>query len=347
MKVAIRTNGDRKTGTGHLMRCLSIAHALERQGANILFYVSNREAADFLLGRGWNDTVVIEADHMEAELPTLLPILQAAEHDFLLADSYHVTAPYLHALGEILPVCYLDDLGEQVYPVSGLINYNFYAHQFSYETKYLRDTTLLLGPAYAPVREEFSKVNYQLRDSGHQILLTMGGSDELNIAYQVADYFCTRKRFLQDPAPTLHIVCGGLNPHFHKLKHLSEIHPNIVLHHNVENMATLMAQCDLAISAAGSTIYELCTVGLPTVICYYAGNQQQIAAACSKATGCMMAGDFRQDPDEKLEYIYTSSINLLNLPIMRQKISENMKELVDGRGADRLSKSLCKRYGSK
>jgi UDP-2,4-diacetamido-2,4,6-trideoxy-beta-L-altropyranose hydrolase len=347
VSVAIRADGDRKIGTGHLMRCLTIAHALKKQGANIIFYVSSQEAADFLQSRGWSSTVVIGIEDMEAELSILLPMLEAAGHDFLLVDSYHVTASYLETLGKVLPVCYLDDLGEQVYPVSAVINYNFYAHRLSYETKYPRDTTLLLGAAYAPVRNEFSKVKYQLRESGQQILITMGGSDELNIAYLVADYFCTRERFSQDPAPILHIVCGGLNPHLNQLKCLSELHPNLVIHHNVENMATLMAQCDMAISAAGSTIYELCTVGLPTVICYYADNQRLIATSCSRATGCYMAGDFRQNPDKKLEDIYTSSIDMLELPIMRQKISDNMRKLVDGRGADRLSKSLCKLYGSK
>ncbi len=188
----IRCDANSIIASGHMMRCLTIAKELVRQGESVTFfladneskalfdtYVCNKQAGDLtsdinadaaltaegnrqksaeitsvVLGSNWQD--------MEGELSILSKEIQERKIKRLLVDSYRVTRDYLKAIKNLCPVAYIDDLNEDTYPVDMLINYSGYYKTLGYEESYKESvgyrgipTALLLGLSYAPLREQF------------------------------------------------------------------------------------------------------------------------------------------------------------------------------------------------
>ena len=136
-----------------------------------------------------------------------------------------------------------------------------------------------------------------------------------------------------------HFVIGAMNQDVIELQRITEELPFITLHRQVTDMCSLMLQCDLAISAAGTTLYELCACGLPTVTYILADNQIQGAQAFQRAGLMPCVGDIRQDT-----YFVEHLIETLNMLAgdlaLRQCISEQIQRTVDGKGSKRLANVL-------
>ena len=181
----------------------------------------------------------------------------------LLVDSYYATDKYLEELSKVTKVIYLDDLGELTYPVDRIINYNIYASKIDYcKLTGCNKYNLLLGPQYAPLREEFQIVKPVYREQVKKVLISTGGADKYNIAGKLIE------RVLENSALSgieFCVVSGKLNIHYNELLMLAEQSTDIYIYSNVAKMSDLMCQCDIAISGCGSTIYELCRCGLPII----------------------------------------------------------------------------------
>ena len=105
-------------------------------------------------------------------------------------------------------------------------------------------------------------------------------------------------------------------------------------------MSVIMQECDIAISAAGSTLYELCAIGVPTIGFYFADNQRQNMEAFGKLTPIMNAGDFSIGEEEVFAFMEKGLKLLMESKELRVKISMAMRTLVDGNGAERLAEAL-------
>ena len=105
-------------------------------------------------------------------------------------------------------------------------------------------------------------------------------------------------------------------------------------------MSTLMRTCDIAISAAGSTLYELCAIGVPAIGFYFADNQRQNMETFGKMTPIMNAGDFSIQEEAVFEFIEKGLRLLIESKQLREKISIAMRTLVDGKGAERLADAM-------
>jgi UDP-2,4-diacetamido-2,4,6-trideoxy-beta-L-altropyranose hydrolase len=255
----------------------------------------------------------------------------------IIVDSYYVTGRYLVELRRLGMLVLMEDLGRQVYPADALINYNIYAKQLSYDKLYPQDTDLLLGCSYVPLREEFISVCRSNREEVTNVLITAGGADEYNIAGALI------RRLGAEPsmaALVLQVVAGPLNQNIAELEQLSEANPQVVLHRNVTDMAGLMQRCDAAISAGGSTLYELCACGVPTISLSYADNQLQGVKEFHSRKIINYAGDMRNEPVATLEHIVWQLSELCRDSELRTSQSMKMQELVDGFGAHRIAEKL-------
>jgi spore coat polysaccharide biosynthesis predicted glycosyltransferase SpsG len=152
-----RVDANATVGSGHLMRCLSVADALRRLGCDSCFVLSDAGAADIVAARGYGFHVLgSRYDELESETDRLHSVLSAEAATSLLVDSYFATETYMASLKRSVRLLYLDDLAAIHCPVDVLINYNSYAEGLGYERIYAgTGTELLLGCAYAPLREEF------------------------------------------------------------------------------------------------------------------------------------------------------------------------------------------------
>ena len=335
--IFIRADGNLQIGTGHIMRCLSLADALREQGKEVAFAIAEPYFQPLIQGRGYPCTVLATVyDRMEEELPVFLQLLEENQPELVILDSYFVTPKYMEAIKNMVPLLYIDDLNAFNYPADIVVNYNIYGPELPYP----EGKRYLLGPQYAPLRKEFQGLERRVvKERVEDILISTGGTDQYHVALRCAEY-------LREHPPcgnmTFHIVLGAMNQDVVELQEILKKLPFIKLHCQVTDMCSLMLQCDVAISAAGTTLYELCACGLPTVTYILADNQIQGAQAFQRAGLMLCAGDIRED-NCFVEQIFVGLKGLYNEEL-RRETARRMQELVDGVGARCLADAVAGLY---
>ena len=322
------------------MRCLSLADALREQGGEITFVTAEPYFQRLIQTRGYPCTVLGTAyDRMEEELPVFLPILERERPELVILDSYFVTPQYMEAIRNISRLLYIDDLNAFDYPADAVVNYNIYGPELPYP----QNKTYFLGPQYAPLRKEFQGLSQRnTKDRVENVLVSTGGTDQYHVALHCAEYL---REHLPRENMIFHFVLGAMNRDIVQLEQIAEDFSFIKLHRQVTDMCSLMLQCDVAISAAGTTLYELCACGLPTVTYILADNQIQGAQMFQKAGLMPCAGDIREDACF-LERLFELLNSLADDFAQRQRIAEQMQGAVDGRGAARLAEAILKQSGN-
>lgn len=349
-----RTDGNSEIATGHLMRCLSIARACRATDkfSEITFLVSDEDSAALLEGRFQAGTgrefpiICLHSDyrHPEQELSSLLPFLserscsQQAQKPVVFIDSYFVTPEYFKALTPYCRVAYLDDLRSFSCPVDLVINYDT-----SEDCEFYQEACQkLLGAEYTPLRAQFQNPSYHVRSEVTDILLSAGGTDPYGVCIALAE------RLKDTPLShcRLHILTSSANPRYQELITLSDKDKCILLHENVSDMAGLMSTCDLAVSAGGTTLSELCAVGVPTVSFLMADNQFTAVRVYAKTGLIPYAGDIRPNTENLLPDVGVLDNILLFLTSMsqdwerRKKSSQSMRAFSDGCGAGKIAEKL-------
>lgn len=331
----IRVDMNREIATGHLMRCLSIADAARAMGEETTFLLADSEAEAYLSGRGYR-FLVLHTDwrNMEGELDALFPVLAREGVKRLLIDSYQVTEAYLRRLREKVETVYLDDINRFLYPVDALICYAVYWKKFRYEERYPNTTRLYLGPRYAPLRQEFSGLGEKaIRERIVRVLVLSGGADSYGVAERIAQALDEIGGLEMD------IVCGRYSGCYERLAARYRGQDRVRLYRATDNMAELMKSADLAISAGGTTLYELCACGVPTISYILADNQIENVAQFQRDGVMECAGDIRKEP---------IGANLVRLTqeygsqAFRVKRSALMQSVTDGKGASGIVKILLK-----
>lgn len=377
--VVIRADANSKIGMGHVMRCLSVADALLKRGEEVLFVTADDTPVPLLTKKGVPYRV-LHTDYadMEAELPKLwnalseLPqgpgVPEAAlpqRNTFILVDSYYVTEKYLAALKKRITTIYMDDIYAFSYPVDMLINYNIYGEEMGYEKDVaFADTKLLLGTEYVPLREEFAagagyaqsrkelsaetenvtpaedwlhQTAEQGRTADGGILITTGGSDSFNLAGQL---LMEAMKYDALKEKEYHVVSGSLNLNIGELQALAQKHENIHIHCNVTNMAELMEESEIALSAGGSTLYELCAMGVPVIAFSFAENQERLVQTFVKRGIAQYGGNYRTDGNKMIQNTIAGLETLLEDENLRTEYRKKARTLVDGKGADRIAEAI-------
>ncbi len=313
-------------------------------------------------------------DDLEKELPEVISLLtapfrcSASKHDtyghiVYLTDSYFVTLKYLSALSAYAKTAYIDDLRAFDYPVNLIINYDVipYAELSAYQNAYRKAGRLLLGASYTPLRSQFLHKQITIKEQLTDILITTGGSDPFHFCLGFLEYVKGRRNAETMPSRTsqpgisvdscpalptsllssdlvFHIVIGKLSADREILWQTAGNLPWLKLHENVSDMASLMGKCDMAVSAAGTTLYELCALGVPAISFTMADNQLTAAKAFDDAGAIPYAGDIRTDRESALKTIFQFVGNCSFEK--RKTASKTMHSLVDGKGALRIASAL-------
>ncbi len=306
MHIAFRTDASLQIGTGHVMRCLTLADALRERGAQSTFIC--RPHAGHLLGliqqRGHtakalapaDDTFNAPADPCHAkwlgtdwasDAEQTKQALSGQVVDWLVVDHYALDCRWEQTLRpHTRRILTIDDLADRPHDCDLLLDQNLGRQAKDYGGLLSRHTQTLIGPEYALLRPEFAQWReHKLRRRAHpqlkNLLITMGGVDQANATGQVLDALT----HCELPAD-LHItvVMGPTAPWLAQVQALAAAmpRPTQVLA-GVSNMAQLMAESDLCIGAAGSTNWERCCLGLPCLLLVLADNQQTSADALAEA----------------------------------------------------------------
>lgn len=304
MNVVFRCDASIQIGTGHVMRCLTLADELARQGAKCYFICREHKGnlIDFITQKGYGAYTLkavsigssiknkaestlfhsewlgtTQKEDAEQAIDTVSPI----QPDWLVVDHYSLDSYWEEKLR---PHCnhilVIDDLADREHDCDVLLDQTYGRNNKDYQHLVPNYCEILCGTTYALLRPEFTKWRqYSLerrKDNKLQhILINLGGVDKDNITSNILE---SLKHNLLPKSCKITVVMGTTSPWIDTVKNKANQLPWLTeVKTGVSNMAELMANSDLAIGAAGSTSLERCCLGLPTIMLVIAENQIDIA----------------------------------------------------------------------
>lgn len=336
VRIGFRVDANEHIATGHLMRCIAIAKECENLGMECKFYLAEDKMTDKLqenhlpydiLHTSWNQ--------LKQEIPAMKALIKREQLQWLIVDSYQADANYLTSLNEACKVMYIDDFVTERYDIAAVLHYNYLKNDTAFAKLYENsDTMVLAGADYVPLRKEFQNKNHVQREQ--EILITTGGTDPYKITQRILDHKNEYKELKQY---TFHVIVGKMNQSMKKLELMAEKDSQIVLHQNINNMSDYMRKCECAVSAGGTTLYELCACETPTVCFSFADNQKQFVQCMGRDGIMISAGDARED-DGIEQRILSDIVEVTQKEELRNQLAERMRNLIDGFGTVRIVKAL-------
>jgi UDP-2,4-diacetamido-2,4,6-trideoxy-beta-L-altropyranose hydrolase len=327
LRIAICTHGGPGIGLGHVQRCLTLAQAVARMGAQVTFVVNDNPSVLACIERKSFEVVGISEG---IEWPAVsLQVLAKRHIHVLVADSYDIGTDYLEiARQHIGALIAIDDLADRQLPVDIVVNAAVGAETLPYSR--LTSGRLLLGPAYSLLRDEFAcEPERSVRPVVERILITVGGSDVQNLTPRLIKW--TRQVL---PSVVLDVVIG---PFFTDEPNVAD--DKIILYRDPQNMRDLMLRCDLALCSGGQTTYELAATGTPALAVQIADNQSANLIGMSAAGTLVRAGDVH---DAGLEIYFKRMLSVVSDMGRRLAMSACGRALVDGQGAQRVARAIVK-----
>jgi UDP-2,4-diacetamido-2,4,6-trideoxy-beta-L-altropyranose hydrolase len=328
----IRSDASTHIGTGHVMRCLALAQAWQDNGGAVTFLMApgSLSLQQRILTEGMDILEMEEKPGSEEDATLTAEIANNFESSWIIVDGYQFGAKYQKILKEKnAKVLFIDDYGHaDHYYADIVLNQNIYA-DMSYYKKYEPDTQFLLGTKYALLRREFLKWSGWHREIpkvAKKILVTLGGSDPFNITLSIIEAL----KKLELGGMEVVIVVGNINSHIDTLEESIRCYPKFSVRTNVTNMPELMAWGDIAISAGGSTCWELAFMGLPFCIITLAENQ---LINSEKLYENRIAEYLGRYEEIKLLELTTKINNIIFNQKARNIMSQDARQLVTGKGA--------------
>ncbi len=354
MKIAFRADASAEIGTGHFMRCLTLADELKKQGAYILFisrnlplylsemlskkgvgYIplttdSTQKSTDELAHSSWLGTS--QAQDAQATLQTLAD----KSWDWIIVDHYALDKRWESAVrGSCKKLMVIDDIADRQHDCDVLLDQNYYADmQTRYLNKVPEHCQLLLGPRFALLRDEFRSMREKVKvrtGEVEKILVFFGGVDSGNytsLAIQALAELNSKQQ--------VDVVIGVQHPNREQIQQAC-INHGFICHVQTMRMAELMAEADLAIGAGGSASWERCCLGLPALLVAVSKNQIDIVKALDSIEACYYLGEKDSVNSSSIQHSFNE---LLVAPDQVQSISQQAFSLVDGLGINRVSEVL-------
>lgn len=353
--IVFRVDSSRAIGTGHLMRCVSLAAELIKTGQKVLFVCRELEGniTDRLESLGmavarlrggqsfeWEDRwkggrwrgAHIEADAAE----TLASVAgRGGAADWLIVDHYMADFEWEKLMRTAAKkIMVIDDLANRRHDCDLLLDQNLYDDMHSrYKGLVPERCRMLLGPRYALLRPEFTEARGSLRKAqpeASRIFVFFGGADCTNETSKALEAI----RMLNRPGIRVDVVAGPSNPHLLEIERQCYAVEGAVLHRRTDRMAKLMSAARVAIGASGTTTWERCCMGLPSVVIAVAENQVEIAESLSKRRLIKYLG--RHSEVSSLD-IKNAVEDFLDDSGYRSRMSLESKKVLDGKGAARVA----------
>jgi UDP-2,4-diacetamido-2,4,6-trideoxy-beta-L-altropyranose hydrolase len=345
LNLVVRADANSIIGTGHLMRCIALAQAWQERGGHVTFLSHcQSEALQRRVIKEGFEFVFVERPHPDpADLKQVLDRLQNFRNGsgmpWLVLDGYHFDSDYQRSIREAgSRLVVIDDYNHlSNYHADILLNQNIGAELIPYicDLKTLK----LFGPKYALLRTEFlswkNKIQKQSEDP-RRVIVTLGGADHDNITLKVL------RALLQTRLNGfgIDVIVGPANPNIKELEFEIQCarKASVPLTNSIQllysiNMPEIMAMADVAISAGGSTCWELCFFGKPFLVLITAENQRGIARGLDKVGSAICLGWHQ---DVTINQIKTNLESLLNDTQGRRELSIKGRKIVDGQGRNRV-----------
>lgn len=342
--VLFRTDGNEKIGLGHVMRCLSIATALRDKSIDVMFALADNNCKKVVEQNGFSYVVLASLfDNLDSEIEQVINLVDKYNIDIIVVDSYFVTPTYFKAIRKKARVVYIDDVLSFPYQVNMLINYNVFSSQEAYNSLYidsLEKPDFLLGTDYVPLRKEFYDCSNKVPNKiVKNVLVLTGGGDPEHVGIRFLNYI--RKREADFSNMTFYFVIGLANKDCAIMQEIAMNMKNIILLQNVRKMRELMNISDLAISASGSTLYELAVTGVPTISYVIATNQIDIADSFERKGITQNVGDINYNPYFESSVFHVLSDLINNFALRKEMVNKGYKEIKKN-GSSNIAEKIAK-----
>ena len=326
MKIAFRADGTSQIGTGHIMRSIALSEELKNRGHSCFFLskIDSEELINRVKQTSSFQKMETEATTKE-DLDILLKFSKENNVDWIITDHYGINSDYVKILKENkFKVLSVDDTAQIHYYSDIVLNQNIGAEQLAFSAE--KYTKFLLGPKYTMIRDELLRRDEKIENNKvKKILVTLGGTDNDNFTLKIL-------KLLEsvDKNAEILVVLGPFNLFYDAIRgYIKETGLKIKLIKSPENMAEVYLESDIAISAGGSSCYELAYFGIPNIIITIADNQLYIANELDKQKVSIYLGKKSEIKAEQLE---DKIKELINNHSLRKNMSRNGKKLVDGKG---------------
>lgn len=321
MKVFIITEGGKDIGFGHITRCLSLYQAFEERGIKPKFIINGDNDIEYLL-KDINYQIFNWLD----ERNKLFTIIKNT--DIAIIDSYLADISVYNKITNLVKISvYIDDNKRLDYPKGIMLNGNIHAETLNYPKK--DGIMYLLGTKYTPLRKEFWEVpEKKIKENIESIMVTFGGDDAKNMTPKIIN-------LLNKEYPNLkkNIIIGRAFHNIQEIRKNIDNNTNLIYYPDADKIKKIMLESDIAISAGGQTIYELCRIGLPLITVEVAINQKNNIFDLYMKKLILKPIQWDQI-NFKNELI--KQLRELKKYLIRKKINKKIKESIDGQGARRV-----------
>jgi UDP-2,4-diacetamido-2,4,6-trideoxy-beta-L-altropyranose hydrolase len=333
IRVAFRTDASSDIGTGHVMRCLTLAEELKKKAVEVLFVCRELPGhlADYIEEKGFLVSLLPTPDNQKIFITNIdaLPHAkwlgttweQDAQEtyqilneepfwDWLIVDHYALDVRWEKVQRSIANnIMVIDDLADRQHDCDILLDQNLYeGMELRYQNLVPGSCKQLIGPKYALLRQEFRKARLRKRQrdgSVTRVLIFLGGVDSQNMTGMVLESYAKLGR----SDIKVDVVLGKSNPHRQQIERMCEEMSYVQLHVQIDYMAELMSLCDLAIGAGGSTNWERFSLGLPSILISIAHNQEQALIEMDRLGLCRYIGRSEEVNVTSLETIIDQALH--------------------------------------
>jgi UDP-2,4-diacetamido-2,4,6-trideoxy-beta-L-altropyranose hydrolase len=364
VKIVFRTDASIQIGTGHVMRCLTLADELTRQGHECWFICREHPGhlGDLIVSKGHSLTLLPAPVDVPAQQKSsasddyarwlgvpwqedarqTLDAISLLSLDWLVVDHYALDAQWERTLSSAVDkIMVIDDLANRPHECALLLDQNLGRVASDYDGLLPAECLRLIGPRYALLRPEFAalrerSLSRRKTPELKRILISLGGVDRTNVTGQVL----TALAHSSLPASTeLDIIMGASAPYLDEVRQQAAKLPfKATVSVNVRDMAERMCLADLSIGAVGSTSWERCCLGLPAILIVLAENQKSAAVALKKS-GAVIITDSGVAVRAELEQLMKVDFCMISLI----KMANLGAAMVDGDGCINIVSELAAR----
>jgi len=323
VSAVFRVDASTHIGSGHVMRCITLAKALQPKRCVFVCQNLPGHLQQVVYEAGFECRLITATDDIDETQDaraTLNMLADVLPFSVLVVDHYALGSTFCKVLHQYRQATLvIDDLANRPHHCDFLLDQNLFTNtQHRYQKWVSPATQLLLGPRYALLRDEF----YQrtLPRQANRVLVCFGGADELNMTGKTV----TALQKLKNLPIRTDIVVGGSYPWLKQLQEQITNHPEMTLHHQCDYMARLMQQATLMVSSGGTIHWERCISGLPGIVITIADNQRATTEALANQKACWWLGDARETEtlqlSDSIESLLSSPSKLQAMAVQAQNV---------------------------
>lgn len=347
LNIGFRVDASNKVGMGHLMESISLAESLKRRDNCDIFFLTKDfgPAIHILKMRGFGIEVINDSSEKN-DIKKLSQTIKTRQAEILVVDLLEKNDEYFLKLKHHVKilVVILDDEKHRSVPGDVVVNFNIAQDKDYYAKLPVSNTIYCIGPEFMLLSEELHtkwRKEKIIPATCRTILVNQGGSDPFGLTAKIV-----KSLELLNLKQKIFVVVGGAVSNAHK-KELERLKPKLKNEYRFEWNVTrerfykLMSECDLAITAAGNTLYELALFGVPSIVVCHHEKHDFVARKFAEKNAVINLGI---GTTLETNTIAEAIDYLLRSRKKRSELSTNAKKIVDGLGSKRIAEKVLETW---